>query len=79
MDRRWTSQNLEQTITALAANPDSPDELKALRELLVARKVREEANEQKAAAKRAEEAELLNIKIAEQEGTMKECGCCYGD
>lgn len=68
---------INQTISVMEKNPYQQDELKAALELVAARQVRQENDDRGAALKLAEEEERLNSNIAERDGNMKECGCCF--
>ncbi|RAL61140.1 hypothetical protein DID88_010479 [Monilinia fructigena] len=49
------------------------------KELQVARRVRNSTESRRRAQREAELAEEENERIAQAEGTMSECGCCFGD
>lgn len=69
-------ENLEAYINAAAAGNET---VEVLRELQAARKVRKRADDQRAAERQAQLDEEENVRKAEAEGTMSECGCCFGD
>lgn len=56
-----------------------PLERDVLMELQAARKVRKKADDQRKAELQFEREEELNAIRAQAEGTMSECGCCFGD
>ncbi|KAJ5042456.1 uncharacterized protein L3040_005004 [Drepanopeziza brunnea f. sp. 'multigermtubi'] len=48
-------------------------------ELQAARRIRDKADQRRAAERAAEAEEAENVARAEADGTMSECGCCYCD
>jgi len=65
--------------TILANNSETQEVMIALHELQAARMVREKGDGKRRAEQQAIQDEEENTKKAEQEGTMGECGCCFGD
>ncbi|TVY17548.1 E3 ubiquitin-protein ligase [Lachnellula arida] len=56
-----------------------PARIEILRELQAARKIRSKAEAKRELEREAEREEEANEKRAIAEGTMQECGCCFGD
>jgi E3 ubiquitin-protein ligase RNF216 len=56
-----------------------PGLVEVYRELQASRRVRAKADDERAAARRRVLAEAANELKAQEEGTMSECGCCFGD
>lgn len=54
-------------------------ETEVLHELQAARRLRRKADLKRAAERQLELDEEENVRISESEGTMQECGCCFGD
>ena len=78
MDEQWKDANLEETIE-LMMQGGRYLEVEILREFKAARRVRKKAEAKRQAELLAEIEEQKNIRKAEAEGTMAECGCCFGD
>lgn len=55
------------------------DETEVLEELQAARRIRRKADAKRQAEHQLELDEKENVRRAELEGTMQECGCCFGD
>jgi predicted Fe-S protein YdhL (DUF1289 family) len=69
------------SVTRTLAEPSDPDheKIEVLKELQAARRVKRKADLAREAERQKELDEAENIKKAEAEGTMVECGCCYCD
>lgn len=76
MHPQYQPENLQASINNVAADPAL---VEVLRELQAARKVKDKANEKREAEQQAELDEQANVQKAQEEGTMSECGCCFGD
>lgn len=74
MNRHYYPDEAEK---ALKSEATTPELMEALRELKAARRVRKRAEEKREAEKEAELAEEENVKKAQAEGTMLDCGCCF--
>lgn len=74
-------ENIQQLLTTLEIEmlPAAPARIEVLRELEAARKLRAKAEEKRRAERLAEDEEAANVLKAQTEGTMSECGCCFGD
>jgi len=72
----WTPETVEAT---LSRDDSTADTMLALRELQAVRRVRKKADDKRQAERQAELDEEENLRRAEAEGTMLECGCCFGD
>lgn len=55
------------------------EERDVLIEFQTARKLRKKADDQRQAEIQAEKDEQLNVQRAQAEGTISECGCCFGE
>lgn len=70
----------EGNFDSLVASLDTdPERLYVLKELGAARRTREKAESKRNDERQAALLEEQNTMRAEAEGTMSECGCCYGD
>jgi TRIAD3 protein (E3 ubiquitin-protein ligase RNF216) len=74
-----THYNNENLAAAITANTTDPERVEVFRELQAARMVRRKADQERLAERQAEIEEEINLKRSEAEGTMSECGCCFGD
>lgn len=72
----YGEKNLE-TISLFYA--DMPEASEILEELKAARRIRDKADVKRQAARLLELEEEENTRKAEAEGSMAECGCCFGD
>ena len=74
-------ENLQQLISKLENEklPSAPGRIEVLRELEAARKLKAKAEEKRRAERLAEDEEAANLLKAQTDGTMSECGCCFGD
>jgi TRIAD3 protein (E3 ubiquitin-protein ligase RNF216) len=54
-------------------------EIEILQELQAARRIKKKAEAKRQAERQLELDEEENVRKAEAEGTMQECGCCFGD
>jgi TRIAD3 protein (E3 ubiquitin-protein ligase RNF216) len=72
----WKPEAVEDT---LSKEDSTADTMLALRELQAVRRVRKKADDKRQAERQAQLNEEENIKRAEAEGTMLECGCCFSD
>jgi TRIAD3 protein (E3 ubiquitin-protein ligase RNF216) len=79
MDDDHTDANLEATIQRMTQSGYQNQEAEILRELQAARRIRKKAEAKVRAERQAEIDEEENARRAEAEGTMSECGCCFGD
>jgi TRIAD3 protein (E3 ubiquitin-protein ligase RNF216) len=76
----FKEEHLEQHIQDILRSPFPPEhEVEALRELQAARRIRMKADEKRLLERQSEIEEEENFRRAEAEGTMSECGCCFGD
>lgn len=76
----------EDKISAYLANPTigpggvvDREKVEVFEELQASRRIRAKADARRAAEHAAEIEEEENVRKAESEGTMSECGCCYSD
>lgn len=76
MPARYNEQNLQAAITT---NAEPGEVIEAILEIQAARKVRAKADEARAAEHLYQLAEEANERQAQLDGTMSECGCCFGD
>jgi len=76
MRREYREENLEDFISTIT---EDPARIEILRELQAARRVRKKADAKRNAERQLELDEKENILKAQAEGTMSECGCCFGD
>lgn len=76
MENRFRPENLQAASTSFI---ESPDIREIILEIQAARKVRAKADEERAAEHLHQLAEDANEQQAKLEGTMSECGCCFGD
>lgn len=79
MDDDFKDANLDATIQRYKQNPHKLQEAETLIELRAARRMRKKAEAKREAERQAEIEEEKNIRKAEAEGTMSECGCCFCD
>jgi TRIAD3 protein (E3 ubiquitin-protein ligase RNF216) len=78
--RKPVLEYLEDNLTAFIATISADkDRVEVLRELQAARRIRKKADETRAAERQLEVEEEANVRKSEEEGTMQECGCCFGD
>lgn len=76
MQREYKDENIQAFIDTLGSDPSR---VEILRELQAARKIRKKAERKRELELQAEREEEANVKRAIAEGTMSECGCCFGD
>src|SRR4051812_7771566 len=69
-------ENIESLLQSLASNPQ---EVEIVQELQAARRIRKKADAKREAERQLMLDEEANVRKAEAEGTMSECGCCFGD
>lgn len=74
-DAEYSPAMLDQTI----AKTSNPDQKRALEELRAARIVCQSEAAKSSAAAEKEREEEENFKRAEEDGTVAECACCFGD
>lgn len=79
IEDEYKDTNLEGTIHRMMQNVHQTQEVEILRELQAARRIRKKAEAKREADLQAEIEEEKNVRKAEAEGTMSECGCCFGD
>ena len=74
-------ENIPQLIITLETEilPSASGRIEVLKELEAARKLRVKAEEKRRAERLAEDEEAANVLKSQAEGTMSECGCCFGD
>ncbi len=69
-------EKLDSYLLAVASDPRKTEVIKELR---ASRRIRQKAEAQREAERRKEIEEEENLRKAEAEGTIAECGCCFGD
>jgi len=71
----------EQIEIYLSTNHERPDleKIEVFHELRAARRMKVKADARRQAEREIQLAEEANVLRAQAEGTMSECGCCYGD
>lgn len=79
MEDNFTDANIENTIERMMQTGYQIQEAEILRELRAARRMRKKAEAKRQAEFQAEIEEEKNLRKAEAEGTMSECGCCFND
>lgn len=79
MEDEYKDANLEGTIQRMTQNGYQNREVEVLRELQAARRIRKKAGAKRQAAYLAKIEEEKNVQRAQADGTMGECGCCFGD
>jgi TRIAD3 protein (E3 ubiquitin-protein ligase RNF216) len=72
----WTPSRVEETLNREGTTADT---MLVLRELQAARRARKKADDKRQAERQAQLDEEENIRRAQAEGTMLECGCCFCD
>jgi E3 ubiquitin-protein ligase RNF216 len=72
----WTPIRVEETLNREGTTADT---MLVLRELQAARRARKKADDKRQAERQAQLDEEENIRRAQAEGTMLECGCCFCD
>jgi len=78
--RKMQPEFQDATVQAFIANKNSdPSRVEILRELCAARRMRRKAEEKRKLERQAELEEEFNEARARADGTMSECGCCFGD
>jgi TRIAD3 protein (E3 ubiquitin-protein ligase RNF216) len=63
----------------IASSGQNMQEIEILREMDAARRIRRKADAKRQAERLLELEEEENVRKAEADGTMSECGCCFGD
>ena len=79
MEDSYKDANLEETIRVMVQGGYQNQEVEILRELQAARKIQKKAEAKRHAELMADIEEQRNVRKAQAEGTMSECGCCFGD
>jgi TRIAD3 protein (E3 ubiquitin-protein ligase RNF216) len=74
----FSDVNLDATIQHMSNNM-SNREVEVLKELRAARRIRKKADAKHQGEIEANIEEALNLQKSIDEGTMAECGCCFGD
>lgn len=77
--RRIPALYLEAEIEGAIQRNEASWRTDIFKELQVARRVQTNTESRRHAQREAELAEEENVRIAQAEGTMSECGCCFGD
>lgn len=72
----FNDASIQAYITTVGADPSR---VEVHLELQAARRIRRKAEAKREAELLAEQNEKANEEIAQVEGTMQECGCCFGD
>ena len=78
-DGTYNDANLQETIQRMSLNLAAMEQVEVLKELQAARRIRKKADAKRQAELQAMIEEENNLKKAMAEGTMTECGCCFGD
>jgi TRIAD3 protein (E3 ubiquitin-protein ligase RNF216) len=77
MEDDYTDASLENTIQRMMQTGYQNQEAEILRELQAARRIRKKAEAKLQAELQTKLEEEENVRRAEAEGTMSECGCCF--
>lgn len=78
-ERKVPPKYRQESMQELFKSADNPEEVEILDEMKAARRIRQKAEAKRQAERLLVLAEEANVQKAIADGTMSECGCCFGD